>query len=352
MSKFTNQLKIWYRENQRDLPWRKTKDPYKIWLSEVILQQTRVAQGLPYYKVFIKTFPTVYDLANASQEQVLKLWQGLGYYSRARNLHFAAQTVVNEYNGVFPKTFKELKKLKGVGDYTAAAIASFSYNEPVAVVDGNVYRVLSRYLGLDTPINSTEGKKIFKEKANGLLDQKKPGNFNQAIMEFGALHCKPKKPLCVSCLFQKNCVAFQQGKVKELPVKLKKIKVRKRYLNYLVFQSTHQKTFIQQRKGKGIWQNLYQFPLVESPKIITKKELMTHPLLKNSTVKKESVKLYNRKVIKHQLSHQTLFVRFWLVTVPELPEFEELNEFKEISWTAVERFPVPVIIEKFLKDFD
>lgn len=199
---FGNNLIQWYLENDRDLPWRKSKDPYVIWLSEIMLQQTRVAQGLPYFLSFIKHFPTVFDLANAPEAKVLKLWQGLGYYSRARNLHFTAKYVANECNGIFPGTYKDLLKLKGVGDYTASAIASICYQEPVAVVDGNVYRVLARYLGIATPINTTKGIKEFKAVAQELLEPSEPGNYNQALMDFGALHCKPQNPLCSTCIFR------------------------------------------------------------------------------------------------------------------------------------------------------
>ncbi|HER40372.1 MAG TPA: A/G-specific adenine glycosylase, partial [Salinimicrobium catena] len=205
---FAKKLTSWYLENKRDLPWRKTTDPYRVWLSEIILQQTRVAQGMPYYFRFIDVFPTVFDLAAASEEEVLKQWQGLGYYSRARNLQAAAKFVSEELNGKFPDNFKDLLKLKGVGDYTASAVASICYNEPVAVVDGNVFRVISRIFGIDTPINSNEGKKQFGEKAQELLDKKNPAEFNQAIMEFGALHCTPRKPQCEACPFAEECVAY------------------------------------------------------------------------------------------------------------------------------------------------
>ena len=225
MTDFNLLITNWYRQNKRDLPWRLTTDPYKIWLSEIILQQTRVDQGLSYYLKFVKEFPTIQALANASEQQVLALWQGLGYYSRARNLHFTAKTISNELNGKFPNSFTSLKKLKGIGDYTAAAIASFSYNEITPVVDGNVYRVLSRVFNIATPIDSSQGKKLFYELAGELISKENPGEFNQSIMEFGALWCKPQNPKCEDCPLQENCLAFENDTVKLLPVKDKKIKI-------------------------------------------------------------------------------------------------------------------------------
>ena len=222
---FSKNVINWYSDNKRDLPWRHTVNPYFIWLSEIILQQTQVKQGLPYYKSFVKTFPTVYDLAKSDEQTVLKLWQGLGYYSRARNLHFTAKYIVNELGGNFPNSYSEIIKLKGIGDYTASAIASIAFGETTAVVDGNVYRVLSRFFGIETPINSTKGIKEFKALATELIDKREPATFNQAIMEFGAQQCKPKKPYCIICPLQSGCVAFQTNKISELPVKLKKLKV-------------------------------------------------------------------------------------------------------------------------------
>jgi len=261
---FSKKILEWYAINKRELPWRSTREPYNIWLSEVILQQTRVAQGLPYYNKFVKAFPTVFDLAGASEEQVLKLWQGLGYYSRARNMHFTAKQVVNEYGGMFPDSYSGLLKLKGVGDYTASAIASICFDEKVPVVDGNVYRVLSRFFGVDLPINSTKGVKYFKELATEVMSDTNIRDYNQGIMEFGAIQCSPKKPLCLHCPINERCRALLQNRVLELPVKLKKGKIKNRYFNYLVFLDKDGKTMLEQRKGKGIWQNLYQFPLVES----------------------------------------------------------------------------------------
>jgi len=261
---FTNSLTQWYLQNKRDLPWRKTVDPYKIWLSEIMLQQTRVAQGTPYFMSFVSAFPTVFDLAAANEEQVLKLWQGLGYYSRARNLHKTAQYVANELSGIFPDNYNDLLKLKGVGEYTAAAIASFSYNEAVPVVDGNVFRVLSRYYNIDTDIAAASAKKEFVALAFELMPKDSPALFNQAIMEFGALQCVPKSPNCGICVFNTSCAALQKKKVDQLPVKSKKLKVRNRFFNYLVVSDDNENTIIQKRTAKGIWHNLYEFPLIET----------------------------------------------------------------------------------------
>lgn len=343
---FSKNLILWYLQNGRSLPWRETIDPYKIWLSEILLQQTRVAQGLPYYLKFVEAYPTVDRLAETSEESVLKLWQGLGYYSRARNLHFTAKYVVNELNGVFPNNYEGLLKLKGVGDYTASAIASICFDEPAAVVDGNVYRVLSRIFGLDTPINSSQGIKEFKELAQTLIDSKQPGNFNQAIMEFGARYCVPQNPDCPSCIFSKKCLAYSRKKVGELPVKLKKAKVKQHFFNYIVPLSANGKTIIEQRTGKGIWQNLYQFPLVES-----NVELDPQTLLKNEDYKSlsdkwsiQDVTLYNAKTIIHKLSHKQLHTRFWIAEVSNL--IEDAIPIKEIH-----RFPVPILIGNFISGF-
>lgn len=341
----SNRLTSWYLQNKRDLPWRKTRKPYQIWLSEIMLQQTRIEQGLPYYHKFIKAYPTVFDLANASSNEVLKLWQGLGYYSRARNLHETAKYVAFELGGVFPGNYKGLLKLKGVGDYTASAIASICYNEPVAVVDGNVYRVLSRIFEIDTPINSTAGIKEFKKLAQELLNKEDPATFNQAIMEFGALHCKPQNPKCDSCPFNDKCLAFKNEKIKELPVKLKKTKIKKRFFNYLVFNLDGDKTILEQRTGKGIWSGLYQFPLVESEKLVKENELVSLEAFKRSiSNSRVELKLYNEVPVIHKLSHQHLFTRFWLVNSDE-------KEENSVDLQEVLKYPVPVLIENFLNEY-
>lgn len=340
---FSNRLIQWYLENKRDLPWRNTADPYQIWLSEIILQQTRVAQGLPYFNRFTEAFPTVFALAEASEEHVLKLWQGLGYYSRARNLHITAQVVVFDYNGVFPTTYRELIKLKGIGSYTAAAIASFSANEPVAVLDGNVFRVLARYFGVETDIASAPAKKEFTELANEVLDKKNPALFNQAIMEFGALQCVPKNPDCSACVLSQSCVALQKKKVAQLPVKLKKTKVTERYFNYLVFEDENGDSLIQQRTAKGIWYNLYEFPLIESEKELDEEAILskisTVFFLTNNLI---SIKPFDEKSILHVLSHQRLKIRFWGLKVAGRIE-------EGISKTALKKFPFPIVIFNFIE---
>ena len=342
---FHKKLITWYLQNNRDLPWRKTQNPYHVWLSEIMLQQTRVAQGLPYFLKFTEAFPTIFDLANASEEKVLKLWQGLGYYSRARNLHFTAKYVANELNGEFPNTYKELLKLKGVGDYTASAIASICFNEPAAVVDGNVYRVLSRYYGIKTPINSSKGIKEFKELAQTLIDVEQPGVYNQAIMDFGALHCKPQNPLCNECILSDSCVALEKGLIKELPVKEKKIKIKKRYFNYLVILTSENKTIVEERVGKGIWQGLYQFPLIETTKSTEINELLENEQFDALFPEQTSVSLFNKKEIIHKLSHQHLYTKFWIIKVDN---YEKVM----IDWSEIYKYPVPILIDKFLKEFE
>ncbi|KAA1245248.1 A/G-specific adenine glycosylase [Aquimarina sp. RZ0] len=344
---FSKKLISWYLQNKRTMPWRETTDPYRIWLSEIILQQTRVAQGLPYYMSFIDTYPTVFDLANAEEEQVLKLWQGLGYYSRARNLHATARYVANDLKGVFPVTYKELLTLKGVGDYTASAIASICYNEAVPVVDGNVYRVLSRYFNIATPINSTEGIKNFKKLAIELIDHKDPATHNQAIMEFGALQCKPQSPYCIICPLNESCEGLKKGKVSVLPVKLKKQKIKKRYFNYLIFFIDTRTTIIRQRAGKGIWQNLYEFPLVEANSEVDMNYIENSDIFKDiiGDVKYE-ITLYEEPFIIHKLSHQHLYTRFYIINLIKKPNKIEGHTLVETK--KIKEYPVPILIGNFI----
>ncbi len=348
VEQFTKPLQTWYLTNKRDLPWRNCIDPYKIWLSEVILQQTRVKQGLPYYIKFTKHYPTVQDLANANEEDVLKLWQGLGYYSRARNLHIAAKMVVDNFNGKFPKSFKNLIKLKGIGQYTASAIASFSNKEAVAVVDGNVYRVLSRIFGIFTPINSTEGIKEFQKLADRLLDNENPDIHNQAIMEFGAIQCTPKKPNCMYCPFNDQCYAHQKSAVDVLPEKIKKIKIKNRYFNYLVI-SDCEDIFISKRSGKGIWQNLYEFPLIETIKTITEKELYMEIEKKFTITKSFQIELIQQNEKAHKLSHQHLYTSFYRLTLNKKDFLSLKDQHTLIQQNEIENYPVPVLIDNFLK---
>ena len=343
---FTNSLTQWYLQNKRDLPWRKTVNPYKIWLSEIMLQQTRVAQGTPYFLSFTTAFPTVFDLAAANEEQVLKLWQGLGYYSRARNLHKTAQYVANELSGIFPDNYNDLLKLKGVGEYTAAAIASFSYNEVVPVVDGNVFRVLSRYFDVETDIASAYAKKEFAALAFELMPKHNPGVFNQAIMEFGALQCVPKSPNCGICVFNTSCAALQKKKVDQLPVKSKKLKVRNRFFNYLVVSDDNENTIIQKRIAKGIWHNLYEFPLIETERVEDFdciSNLIQSDFFKGNEI--VGISESNPETIIHKLSHQHLYIKFWKVKVNGTIK-------NAINSDTLKTFPFPIVIHNFIeKDF-
>lgn len=344
--KFSKTITLWYSNNKRELPWRLTKDPYCIWLSEIILQQTQVVQGLPYYVKFVDNFPSVFHLANASESDVLKLWQGLGYYSRARNLHAAAKYIANELNGKFPNNYKDLLKLKGVGDYTASAIASICFGEATAVVDGNVYRVLSRYFGINTPINTSQGNKEFKQLAQELIDVKNPATFNQAIMEFGATQCKPQNPNCSVCPFNNSCIAFNKNKIAELPIKLKAAKAKKRNFNFLVFIFNDKKTILEKRVGKGIWQNLYQFPLIETEEAATFdsfiKLVKKHPAAKDKLL---DMVLYNEEIIIHKLSHQHLYTKFWIVNVDGTSK-------NGISTAEIQNYAVPILIGNFIERFN
>ncbi|MFV8357231.1 A/G-specific adenine glycosylase [Flavobacterium sp. XS1P32] len=340
---FSKALIQWYLQNKRDLPWRNTTNPYPIWLSEIMLQQTRVAQGMPYFLSFTTAFPTVFDLAEASEEQVLKLWQGLGYYSRARNLHKTAQYVATELSGVFPETYIDLLKLKGVGEYTAAAIASFSYNEAVPVVDGNVFRVLSRYFNVETDIAQASAKKEFADLAFEVMPKDNPAIFNQAIMEFGALQCVPKSPDCSICIFNESCAALQKNKVDQLPVKSKKLKVRNRYFNYLVLEDETGNTIVQKRTDKGIWHNLYEFPLIETEKeedfdavtVYLQTNFRDHYQVK-------SLLEYNEKSILHKLSHQHLHIKFWKLAVKGIVA-------GGIDLKTLRTFPFPIVIHNFIE---
>ena len=323
----------WYKLHKRDLPWRKTNNPYFIWLSEIILQQTRVEQGLPYFERFISNYPTVFDLALASENEVLTIWQGLGYYSRARNLHFTAKKIVQEYEGVFPNTFDKLLKLKGVGSYTAAAIASFCFNEPVAVLDGNVYRVLSRLFDVDLAINIPRNKREFEIIANDFLDKKNPALFNQAIMEFGALQCKPVSPSCESCPLRVNCFSFANNTVQNRPVKLKNQKIRERFFVYLVIEND-EKILIRQRKQEDIWKNMFEFPSLE----FKSKEDKEIYLMGN--------RQFVQKSLKHVLSHQHIYATF--IEVYNLKN-DLFDDAEWIELSALSEVPLHRLITKFLE---
>lgn len=345
--KFPNRLISWYEDHKRDLPWRSTHEPYQVWLSEIILQQTRVDQGMAYYLKFIDHYPTVQDLANAKEEEVLKDWQGLGYYSRARNLHFTAKYVTNELNGQFPNNFKDLQQLKGVGKYTAAAIASFCFGEVVPVVDGNVYRVICRLMGIDTPIDTTAGAKAVSEIAEELISKENPATYNQAIMEFGALQCTPKKPDCMFCPFNEECVARGTNRIHELPIKAKKIKQRERHFHYLVIRDG-ENIYLNKRTEKGIWQHLYDFPLIEADQALTPTALLEHEELKALLGQSKNYKhLQRTNTFKHILSHQIIKATFWEFEVEEATP--ALQDYTTVNLHDLDTFAVPKLIENYLK---
>lgn len=328
------------------MPWRHSKDPYKIWLSEIILQQTRVKQGMPYYLRFVAEYPTVQDLANASEGEVLRLWQGLGYYSRARNLHFCAKTVVEAYQGEFPQQFDELLKLKGIGRYTAAAIASIAFDQPNAVVDGNVYRVLGRVFGMADDIADTKSTKVFEKKANALITPENPGEFNQAIMDFGAIQCTPKNPSCAICPMNVFCYAYNNGKQDVLPVKTKKVKVRNRYFYYYIFEHNN-RLLMKERGAKDIWQGLFDFHLEESRELKNEEAA----ILSFSNESNLTIMDYSMEV-KHILTHQRIFTRFIRVGVNDLGKFEALAKDKKLRAFGIEEvkeLPKPILIQNYLK---
>lgn len=347
MYSFSNKIHKWYKQNKRDLPWRNTKNPYFIWISEIILQQTRIAQGTNYYLRFIKNFPTVFDLANAHEDEVLKLWQGLGYYSRARNLHAAAKTIVSLYNGQFPDSYNTILGLKGIGPYTAAAVASIAFDLPYPAVDGNIYRVLSRYFGIDTPIDSSDGKKQFQELAEELIQKQAPGMHNQALMEFGALQCIPKSPNCSLCPISEGCYAFLNNKIEQLPVKSKKTKQRVRFFYYyLIDDGIH--IYINRRTTNDIWKNLYELPLLEQEKEIEDKDLIRKNIPYINGIP------YNIKLIsaakKHILSHQIIFSK--LIHVEVSSDINISKQLIRVNKKDISKFAVPRLVEQFFDDFN
>jgi len=339
-------LHEWYEQNQRHLPWRETNDPYYIWISEIILQQTRIAQGLDYYLRFIQQFPTIEALANAHEEEVLRLWQGLGYYSRARNLHTAAKQVMQEHNGTFPTQYQQVRQLKGIGDYTAAAICSIAYNQPYATVDGNVYRVLARLTNNATPIDSTTGKKLFNQMANTLLDETKPGIHNQALMELGATQCTPKTPNCTTCPLMQVCKALKADTIEQLPHKEKKTKITQRHFHYLYIE-TPQEVFLQKRTEKDIWQHLYQPPLIEHNKLMNTEQLLQHPTCKELTQNTGKVEVMGEAYTKHILSHQHIHAKMLHIRIEHTNN--HLKTYKNIPKQEENNYPVPRLIE-ILKD--
>ena len=345
--RISKMLRLWYASHQRDLPWRHTNDPYLIWISEIILQQTRVDQGLDYYYRFTERFPSVVDLANAQEEEVLKYWQGLGYYSRARNLHATAVIIKEQYAGVFPTQYKEVLALKGIGEYTAAAITSFAWNMPYAVVDGNVFRVLSRLFGVSDPIDTGKGKKLFTELAYALLDEPYAGEHNQAIMEFGALQCVPQSPQCAVCVLQDHCVALATNSVQSYPVKQQKIKVTNRYLHYFHIVIDN-KTYLHRRDKKDIWQGLFEFPLIETAGAMMYDELAQtdayKQLFAGCVVTNVTLAIANKK---HVLSHQILYANFYEIVLSEVGV--GLAEYQQIASEALDSFAVSRLMHIYLE---
>ena len=328
----------WYDAHRRDLPWRHTKDPYFIWLCEIIMQQTRVEQGLPYYLRFTEKFPTPRALASASEDEILKCWQGLGYYSRARNLHAAAKSM----NGVFPTTYEGVRALKGVGDYTAAAICSIAFDMPYAVVDGNVLRVLSRVFGERTPIDSTAGKAFFAGLAQQLLDPRRAGDYNQAVMDFGAMVCTPKAPLCSACPLAKQCKAFLAGEVEKFPVKSQKTKIATRYFHYIYVEQGNY-TWLHKRGAGDVWQNLYEPVLVETD---TAQLPPDHPQLKKYFDTKK-ITVLSEKPLKHVLSHRIIYADLHVVKLP--PARKVPAEFIRIPQKNLHRYAVSRLVQKLLE---
>ncbi len=344
---FSKKILKWYQNNERNLPWRNQKDPYKIWLSEIILQQTQVNQGLDYYNRFVAKYPNVTKLAKAPQDEVLKLWEGLGYYSRARNLHESAKIIVSDYNAIFPRSHSEIKALKGIGDYTAAAIASFAFDLPYAVVDGNVYRLLSRVFGIRTAIDTSPAKKVFFTLAQSLLDKKKPATHNQAIMEFGSQYCKPVNPNCACCIFSDKCFAFNNNLVSQLPLKLKKTKIKDRYFNYLVIVDKSGNVLINKRSNNDIWKGLYEFCLLETKSAASLPQVLNEINVKNLLKSHFGIK-HASKTYKHVLSHQHLHTTFYVITVSR----NFMPSQTKVNLNAIKKIAFPRLISKFLNEYD
>jgi A/G-specific adenine glycosylase len=345
---FTKILLKWYETNKRDLPWRRTRDPYRIWVSEIILQQTRIDQGWDYYLRFLEKFPDLHSLAEADEGEVLKLWQGLGYYSRARNMHTAAKEIISQYNGKFPETYEGILRLKGIGDYTAAAISSIAFGISSPVVDGNVLRLFSRFFGINEPVDTPKGKQLILEKAKTLISNEYPGEFNQAIMEFGALQCKPA-PNCSICILKSGCVAFQENGVANYPVKSKKQKQRIRYFHYLVIRTgkgDKQSVYLRKRTEKDIWRNLFDFPLIETSKSTSRQQLLKLKEWNEIFSGKKVVLLKESKVYFHILSHQIIQARFYQIQLAP----QSRIPFQKVPINDIKDYPVPRLIEKYFAE--
>lgn len=345
---FCDKILEFYAQNKRDLPWRKTKDPYKIWLSEIIMQQTRISQGTAYYLKFINKYPTVFHLAQADEQDVLLLWQGLGYYSRARNLHHTAKEIAKN-EGEFPKTYKNTVRLKGIGAYTASAILSICYKLPLPAVDGNVLRIISRIFGIREPINQSITKKTITDICNKLICKENPGDFNQALMDFGSLQCTPSKPDCEYCIFNNKCIAFQTNSISLLPVKIKTKPKVKEYYHYFIIR--FEENVIIRKRTKGIWRSLYEFPLIIDSKKHSKEKIVSqfiNTFLKDNTINPD---IQISKEIKHVLSHKILIIRFYTINFREqkkLKIIQNLNDYKIINSGELTSFPFPQVIRKFL----
>lgn len=348
MNELQEILARWYLTHKRELPWRSHPTPYHVWLSEVILQQTRVNQGLNYFNRFVERWPSVQSLSEATEEEVLKMWQGLGYYSRARNLHKCVKQVVERYGGVFPSDFEQLRKLQGIGNYTAAAISSIAFDQPHAVVDGNVYRVLSRLYDIDTPINTLEGNKLFKSLADDLLDRDHPGRHNQALMEFGALQCLPQNPDCLDCPLQSHCLAFDHQTVEARPIKEKRLKTKTRYFHYLVFNTPNHGVYLHKRESNDIWKNLYDFPCVENDRLMTVEEVI------HSEAFRDMVQDHDFEILKtspqyiHKLTHQTIVASFFEINILDFLTLTQKNDILLALDNELGTFPVPKLIDNYL----
>lgn len=335
----------WYYQNKRNLPWRKNKNPYYIWISEVILQQTTIKQGIPYYKKFISQYPKLKSLAETKEENVLKLWQGLGYYGRARNLHFTSKLILKKYKGIFPSSYDELIKLKGIGDYTASAIGSMAFDLQLAAIDGNIFRFFSRYFGIKKSIDNSKSLKYFKNKSIKLMYKQSPGDYNQALMEFGSEICKPRNPYCQKCIFKKNCYAFNLNKIYDFPVRKKNSRKKtNRFLNYLIIIKENDEIIVEKRTKNDIWKNLYQFPLFETKKeniSIKKVEKIASKYYKlvNTNIRK-----WNLKPIKSILSHQELLVTFWLINLDK-------RVLNKSNYNKLKKYPMPVVLDNFINNF-
>jgi A/G-specific adenine glycosylase len=343
---FSDKIVEWYRENKRSLPWRNTRNPYKIWLSEIILQQTRVTQGLPYYRQFIRNYPDVTSLAKASEQAILRLWQGLGYYTRARNLHKCAKAVVKRHRGKFPRTYKDLLLLPGIGEYTAAAIASFSYHEPVPVVDGNVFRILSRIFGVDTPVNTPEGKKQFTRLAADLISHADPALHNQAVMEFGALFCTPKNPKCADCGLKTACFAFNHDLVNSLPFKTARRKSRNRYFFYLVVEKNG-KVLMKKRDRRDIWQGLFDFPLIEKTRPAKMQDILAEIAAESWLSRGANITV--SKAYRHILTHQVIYCRFINIRLANATP-ARVSNLAFYTPNQIGRLPKPALISRFLDE--